>query len=254
MSEEKKEKNNSQQSQEKPEKKDKRKRLSNIRVDYAKLQTVLIYVACGLIIAISLFYIIFNEVNIATTKARIEQTEKRIEQLNYYLANIDEYNEEYVTDKLMNQYDRSMLVYALSELWSYELYINGELLTNENYHTLCDVDEGEEVEILLKETMQENSIPFKLASKGNSRQGDPNDELKNYITIASVITFNYSGDSTLKEESRDDRIYRTYEGSLTYKFVKGQENVVIRIFPTLGDKLDLPEKDDIGFYYVLTLR
>ncbi len=154
----------------------------------------------------------------------------------------------------MNQYDRSMLLYALSELWRYELYINGELLTNENYHTLCDVDEGEEVEILLKETMEENSIPFKLASKGNSRQGDPNDELKNYITIASVITFNYSDDSRLREESRDDRIYRTYEGSLTYKFVKGQEDVVIRIFPTLGDKLELPEKDDIGFYYVLTLR
>lgn len=238
----------------KKKKQEKRKSRSNIRVNYARLQSVLIYVVCGLIVAVSLFSIIFNVVNLSTTKAKIEQTKKRIEQLQYYLDNIDLYNEEYVTDKLMNQYDRSMLLYALSELWRYELYINGELLTNENYHTLCDVDEGEEVEILLKETMQENSIPFKLASKGNSRQGDPNDELKNYITIASVITFNYSDDSTLKEESRDDRIYRTYEGSLTYKFVKGQENVVIRIFPTLGDKLELPEKDDIGFYYVLTLR
>lgn len=238
----------------KKKKQEKRKSRSNIRVNYAGLQSVLIYVVCGLIVAVSLFSIIFNVVNLSTTKAKIEQTKKRIEQLQYYLDNIDLYNEEYVTDKLMNQYDRSMLLYALSELWRYELYINGELLTNENYHTLCDVDEGEEVEILLKETMQENSIPFKLASKGNSRQGDPNDELKNYITIASVITFNYSDDSTLKEESRDDRIYRTYEGSLTYKFVKGQENVVIRIFPTLGDKLELPEKDDIGFYYVLTLR
>lgn len=238
----------------KKKKQEKRKSRSNIRVNYARLQSVLIYVVCGLIVAVSLFSIIFNVVNLSTTKAKIEQTKKRIEQLQYYLDNIDLYNEEYVTDKLMNQYDRSMLLYALSELWRYELYINGELLTNENYHTLCDVAEDEEVEILLKETMQENSIPFKLASKGNSRQGDPNDELKNYITIASKITFNYSGDSTLKEESRDDRIYRTYEGSLTYKFVKGQENVVIRIFPTLGDKLELPEKDDIGFYYVLTLR
>lgn len=238
----------------KKKKQEKRKSRSNIRVNYARLQSVLIYVVCGLIVAVSLFSIIFNVVNLSTTKAKIEQTKKRIEQLQYYLDNIDLYNEEYVTDKLKKQYDWSTLLYALSELWSYELYINGELLTNENYHTLCDVDEGEEVEILLKETMQENSIPFKLASKGNSRQGDPNDELKNYITIASVITFNYSDDSTLKEESRDDRIYRTYEGSLTYKFVKGQENVVIRIFPTLGDKLELPEKDDIGFYYVLTLR
>lgn len=254
MSEEKKEKNNSQQSQEKPEKKDKRKRLSNIRVDYAKLQTVLIYVACGLIIAISLFYIIFNEVNIATTKARIEQTEKRIEQLNYYLANIDEYNEEYVTDKLMNQYDRSMLVYALSELWSYELYINGELLTNENYHTLCDVEEGEEVVIELKEDMTETTMPFKLASKGNSRQGDPNDELRNYITIVNKISFEYNSYSMPKEESREGRIYRTFESSLTYKFIKGQENIVIRVFPTLGEKLDLPEMDENEFYYVLTLR
>ncbi len=56
----------------KKKKQEKRKSRSNIRVNYARLQSVLIYVVCGLIVAVSLFSIIFNVVNLSTTKAKIE--------------------------------------------------------------------------------------------------------------------------------------------------------------------------------------
>ena len=219
---------------------DSKKRVSrsNIVVDYAKLQNILFYVFCGLIAAVALFSVIFYTVKLIQTNARIETTKNLINKFNHDLDNIDEVNEEYAYDQLWNHYDRVLLIYALSELWSYSLKINGELLTEENFNSLTDVEEGEEVEIVLTETMMSTGIPYKIAAKGNSRQGDPNDELRTQFYIANNINYEYDIDET-------GRI-------LTYKFTKGNDDVKIRIFPTLAEKLGLPGGYD--FYYELILK
>ena len=203
----------------------------------------LILVATILLIAVSIFTVVFSIIRVENIKNNIVKSQQKIEELNNINNNIDYYNEIYAYEKIFGNdsiYDTNYLTYLLSnEKWTYTVKINNTPLTKDNYNELTDFQDGVHYIVILEEHLAPVYLPYNIAAKGSLCQGDEKDNIQDHFYIQNVTSNkNYTSNETYP--IINDKTFLQIDNVLTYTFT-GNASAEIYYTFMFAQILDLPE-------------